>query len=893
MIYIDYGNTETIETLLAVKPLDEEFFSVPACSVGVRTSARVKNESVETLLVAVQDNIFKGTFKNTGPSEWFVDLQTNDGKNFADVVVETDCGTKLETESEKIYDAFENWRLHEEKKVKVSAVYSPTRFYVQLAEDAVQLSSRRDQLEEALKLVPPMVGKSDDLCGAKSADDGKWYRCYQSDNIAVDYGFTVNVTTYKKLPFGFTQDRSKYVAECRLNVDAPGPRWPDEAVARFKELVKDENEIVCKLEFYRNPKIVELVSNGNSVTETLVTEGVAKYQSYDVVISHVVSLSEFYIQEKEMEDELFAVLERLTEAENWEPVAKPERGDVVAAKFVDDEQWYRAEVKSVSDEEGVTVQFIDYGNVSVCQEFRSLPDDLKSKPKFASHCVVHPLPENANELTDKFAAFVDKHADKPFSVYFLSRVEPMLVMLYFEDTIIEELLQDKPAPTIQFENVSVVHINSPSSFYVQTETPLLDTVAAALETVENAEPVTSVEANNVYAAKFADDGLWYRAKAIGDRQVLFIDYGNTSHSDEFRYLPECLENVPYLAKHCAIPTPCGLEEWPEVATVRFAELTCDGNTVFKMSVIEEGDPAFVELRDDGVNVMEELNTLCEAEKTAPTKDDKPTVILSYITSVNEIWIQEQKPAFDELTDELANVDGFDTLETADKDTVVAALFDEDGVWYRAKVLDKLEDGFQVLFVDFGNESPVTQIKSLPEDLAGMPAFAVCCRLAGLPDDQGEWCERVLAKLKEINEAMTVFRLVEKIEDDGVLRVTLHYEDGKNLVDELLKTDDQSNDDSAEVNHEKPVSENVEDTQTEKSESVELVTGVISEAKSVTEFYIQNYPDSVKETQNSIQTSESAENAEPVVGSVVSALDETNNTWYRSKIEKLDDNKGES
>lgn len=919
VLYIDYGNTEPVETLLAVRPLDEEFYSLPASCVGVSTSAEVTAEGVDPLLIVVQECVFKGTFKSIGANEWFVDLQTEDGKRFEDFVEETNSGSKRAKEAEKVYDAFENWQLFEERKVKVTAVYSPSRFYLQLEEDAEKLARTGEELELALKTVLPLVGGTNDLCAAKSFDN-KWYRCYQTDNIAIDYGFVLNATLYKRLPVSFTVDRSKYVIECGLNVESPEPEWNEVTITHFKELVKPESKIVAKLETRRKNKVVDLTVSGTSITELLVNEGIAKYRNYQVVLSHVVSLDEFYAQEKETEDELFDMLDQLKEAENWEAVT-PEVGQIVVAKFIEDEQWYRASVTSTTD--GVSVRFIDYGNESVCEEFRALPEHLKDVPKFASLCSSHPLPQNADELKEKFAAFVIENAESPFFAYFLSRVEPMLVMLYFDGKLIEEYLQEKPPPTVAFENVSVSHLNSPSSFYVQPETPLLDEVAVELENVESTEPVTDVQVDEMYAAKFPDDGLWYRAKAISSNEMLFVDYGNTSATDDVRYLPASLKKIPFLAKHCAIPPPSSSPEWPEVATQRFAELTCDGNTIFKMDIIEEGDPSFVLLDDNGVNVMDELNTLCQAEKTATSKEnDKPEVMLSHINGLSEIWVQEQTPSLDELADELTNVDALDVLETAEQGAIVAALFDEDDVWYRAKILEKLDDGFHVLFIDYGNESGVTQIRALPEDLTLLPAFAVSCCLFGLPENADQWPAAVLDKLKEISDSAGTFVLGQKIEENGVQYVSLQYEDGKDLTDELIKIYetlsgqadtcvgeekvdvDQADDNVSEekvdvgqadgnVSEEKVnIGRADDDVGEEKTDVTEAHSGVVTEANSISEFYVQNDTEAVKAVQSSLQDGEHVENAEPVVNDVFSALKEEDNAWYRSRIESIDESKGE-
>ena len=46
----------------------------------------------------------------------------------------------------------------------------------------------------------------------------------------------------------------------------------------------------------------------------------------------------------------------------------PKRGEIVAAKYTVDNQWYRAKVEKVEKSHVATVLFIDYGNVSTLRQ---------------------------------------------------------------------------------------------------------------------------------------------------------------------------------------------------------------------------------------------------------------------------------------------------------------------------------------------------------------------------------------------------------------------------------------------------------------------------------------------------------------------------------------------
>ncbi len=938
VFYIDYGNTEPIDELLAVKTLDKDFFVSPAYSVPVSTPVRFTAEDLTPLITAVDGIIFDAVFARAAANEWSVDLNDGKaGKTFAQYAVESGCGAEIERSETQpgTRNAFADWRPEIERKVIISHVASPTRFYVQSLDDADKIAEMQRSLQSALKKLLPVVGDVEGLYAAQMPDRS-WCRARVSRKgktaFAVDSGAEFTPSAVKKLPKSYLLDAGAYVAECALNVEPTGDAWSSETTRRLTEIARNACDAVAKLEYVKNGKyVVDLVVDGTNVSDMLINEGAAKHKSFKVVISHAVSLKEFYIQETESQDLLFDLAEKMQGADDWE-TAEPNVGDMVAAKFVDDELWYRAVVVK-ADDGGRVVRFVDYGNESPCEEFRVLPEELKAVPVLAVRCSQHPLPENADELSRRFvtAATSDEGA---YSVYFLSHVEPKLVMLFLNDVSIDEALQQsvaeppQPEPQPSAENdAAVSHVNSPSSFYTQAIDDTLSQVEASLADVENAEAVAEPVVGDVVGALFPDDGLWYRAKvtdtsdgnvtvffvdygnscvveqlrkleenaktipflathcalrlpsdveewseaantrfvelaaqgatafklvlkedgyptvvdllkdgasvtdqlvalcskvetttndsvavchinspssfyvqaedapvgevsghlvdiesreavaepAIGDLvaalfpddcswyrakivskedetiNVQFVDFGNLSVAQEFRHLSEEAKAIPPLARHCALTLPVGLERWPEAATQRLSELACDGNTIFKLVVKEEGDPTYVDLQENDVSVADELATLCKADLTAPVREttNQPAV-LSHVQDNNDLWIQYQTPQLDEMINEMANAETFDILETTEEGTLVAALFDDDGLWYRAKVTTvKEEGGYRVLFIDYGNEADTTALRSLPEDLISLPPLAKHCRLEGLSDDAESCPEGVFTKLMEM------------------------------------------------------------------------------------------------------------------------------------------------
>ncbi|CAO3674812.1 unnamed protein product [Rhizopus microsporus] len=107
----------------------------------------------------------------------------------------------------------------------------------------------------------------------------------------------------------------------------------------------------------------------------------------DVVVSEILSGSHFYVQKITDEiQKLEALMKELDEyysSRPADPAFKPRVGDLVCAKFTEDDGWYRAKVRRISHE-GIEVHYIDYGNSETLSSVRvrALADKFKTlKPQ--------------------------------------------------------------------------------------------------------------------------------------------------------------------------------------------------------------------------------------------------------------------------------------------------------------------------------------------------------------------------------------------------------------------------------------------------------------------------------------------------------------------------------
>ncbi|RWS08273.1 tudor domain-containing protein 1-like protein [Dinothrombium tinctorium] len=118
----------------------------------------------------------------------------------------------------------------------------------------------------------------------------------------------------------------------------------------------------------------------------------------------------------------------------------------------------------------------------------------------------------------------------------------------------------------------------------------------------------------------------------------------------------------------------------------------------------------------------------------------------------------------------------------------AALFESDGLWYRARVLEKSEDRFLIEFIDFGNEEfvDIDKLRPLPPSLCDVPILAIHCKTRDIKPIGLEWSSAALEDFslvierKDFNECRVFDR-----SDHGIYIVDLFGSRGS-LSDYLVK-----------------------------------------------------------------------------------------------------------
>ncbi|KAH8038673.1 hypothetical protein HPB51_002817 [Rhipicephalus microplus] len=166
------------------------------------------------------------------------------------------------------------------------------------------------------------------------------------------------------------------------------------------------------------------------------------------------------------------------------------------------------------------------------------------------------------------------------------------------------------------------------------------------------------------------------------------------------------------------------------------------------------------------------------------------VAFCYGSSLSEFYVQDisQMP---ELALLQANLHTLCAISGGHKPTqgeTCAALFADDGQWYRARVTS-LGSTCTVYFIDYGNvaEVPCESICRLPDQCKELPPQAVRCRLHAVRPASGsaDWTEEAFSLLVSMIKEGTMFANVQNVAESFVHEVELKPKTGGPSLNEQL------------------------------------------------------------------------------------------------------------
>ncbi|KAI4466350.1 tudor domain containing protein [Holotrichia oblita] len=479
---------------------------------------------------------------------------------------------------------------------------------------------------------------------------------------------------------------------------------------------------------------------------------------FNVVISHIDTPNEFYLQQSEAAESIALLQEELQEQiSNLPNLDNPTAGVLCAAPYFN--HWFRALVLD-ADEDITTVRFVDVGNTDVITNssahVKTLPTEMLSIEYHAKLCslFVKPIGEEwSSAAQDSFLRY--KTMENLTAEIVHQDEKTTYVELYANGQNVAEILkQNGLAADLQLETESsstgfISHLNSPSEFWIQLESSCsdLEWVADQLANAESYPALEDLTPGSLCAAIFSDDDSWYRARILSNTvaglEVIFIDYGNSCSCNGLRELPEDLIMLPPLALKCSLQKPNGIMQWSQAATDKFKEISADGATVFNVNILTPGETSIVQLTYEDQDVSAQL------------VPETRQCFVSHVDSVESFWVQfmDDNAKIENLTEAMESADAWPSISEAEAGDLVAALF-EDELWYRARILEKIEEEYQVLFIDYGNTTGVAVLRELPEECAKLEALATNFKLDMLPRTKwGDKSDELFTSMTECGVAM--------------------------------------------------------------------------------------------------------------------------------------------
>ncbi|XP_023023151.2 protein tudor isoform X2 [Leptinotarsa decemlineata] len=342
--------------------------------------------------------------------------------------------------------------------------------------------------------------------------------------------------------------------------------------------------------------------------------------------------------------------------------------------------------------------------------------------------------------------------------------------------------------------VYISHIDSPNEFYIQfpESVPEIEELQEVIQIkVTEWSVLESPSAGIICAAPYSVDQKWYRAEILDADDdittVRFIDFGNTDVIDnkttQLKTLPPNLLTLAVYATRSSLKLESPDKEWSSAAILVFEKLASVEN--LRAEFLDQNEKThYVELYSEGTNIKEEMIRLNLAVMLEQTEETKLTGFVSHLNSPSEFWIQLEN-CVDELewiAEQLSSAESFPEQEDLTPGSLCAALFPDDQMWYRARILSNTVAGIELLFIDYGNSCTSSSLRQLPEDLVVTAPLAQKCSLQK-PEGISVWSAEAAAKFSEISaEGQTIFT-VKKINvgETSIVQLLLNGEDVSTML----------------------------------------------------------------------------------------------------------------
>jgi len=286
------------------------------------------------------------------------------------------------------------------------------------------------------------------------------------------------------------------------------------------------------------------------------------------------------------------------------------------------------------------------------------------------------------------------------------------------------------------------------NFYIQrkNDQQAIQDITTSLQLLENEDSMSvSMKPGDLVAAKYENDGLWYRAKILNIEEnaftVQFIDYGNSELSSNLKILPEKIANFRAMAYHCMLDD-VDHEEYVistvnDIYDIIFYFI---GSIEVIVTFLSDEETYLVNMKWDDRCIKTLVNNIISYGITPKTYEtlkeiDQPgakmAVNLIYAQSINEFYVEteDSKGIQNKIECILENETVWEPLTEYKIGKMAIAKSITDGRWYRVRLLMIHEEGeCTCYFIDYGVQDKCSEFYEAVGYLKSAPPFIKLCSL---------------------------------------------------------------------------------------------------------------------------------------------------------------------
>ena len=301
-------------------------------------------------------------------------------------------------------------------------------------------------------------------------------------------------------------------------------------------------------------------------------------------------------------------------------------------------------------------------------------------------------------------------------------------------------------------------------------------------------------------ARFNEDQNWYRAvveQELTESQmmVVFVDYGNQAAVavDSIRRITPSFTQLPIQARECFLVgiQPASGSSWsndsvnflkerltPQETAPFFAEFEstdrngcCFGVQLFDTD--HSGQPG-ISIGQDMIQrslAQRQDDSACSTLQMTVPNVDQFDVVVTEVVHPGEIWAQvldaEARKSLDLLMKDINQycVEAPMPTSSLQPGQECCAQFSQDGLWYRARVLEgPPSEQIAIQYVDFGNSEWLTadKIRHMKDEFFKLPTQALKLSLANIRPAHQVWDQEAVKWLKVVVNRELKARVVHRL-----------------------------------------------------------------------------------------------------------------------------------